>query len=387
VKWLGYVRKSVKSLHLPGEIGKRQKQQHVIDLAADIRELGEEPINAPVFDKAGQIIAGRDRMAALLLNKAKRCWIRVADATEQERSDLEVSENLYRRVDNRQEMIARRVRRVVEQIAATRKDKRTNVPLGTARQIKSQALKKVAREAGITPAAVRKAEQRERAKDKGEIAGSSPALTGDGERGESGKLSPASLAPPAPPCPVDAFGVETSPAFRSRMSEIQGVLEMINRHLINAQTELVKLKAMEFPGALWQRLKADIHSAAYNVRAAKPALVCLYCRDPDGTALLRDHCNGCSKLGYLTEEQRAMVPRELVTKGAAPVTAAPAEGRRYYAGSHAAGLDRAEQAARKATLRIEDGAGNPIDVTKEDPPSLPLPLEPFDDTEADEETF
>lgn len=369
MKWLGYVRKSVKSLHLPGEIGKRQKQRHVIDLAADIRELGDEPINAPVFDKAGQIIAGRDRMAALLLNKAKRCWIRVADATEQERSDLEVSENLYRRVDNRDEMIARRVHRMVEKVAA--KKAATASPRGEAvtRQDIAQARKTVARQLNTTPKAIKSAEERERsrAKDKGEIAGSSPALTGDGERGESGKLSPAFLTPVDPPCPVDTFGVEASPAFRMRMSEMQGVLEVINRHLINAQTELAKLKAMEFPGALWQRLKADIHGAAYNVRAAKPALVCLYCRDPDGTSLLRDHCNGCSKLGYLTEEQRAMVPRELMTKGAAPVTGAPAK--------------------RKATLSVLDGDGNPIDVTKEDPPSLPLPLEPFDDTEADEETF
>ncbi|HXJ32244.1 MAG TPA: ParB/RepB/Spo0J family partition protein [Gemmatimonadales bacterium] len=372
MKWLGYQQKSVKSLHLPGEIGKRQKQQHVIDLAADIRELGEEPINAPVFDKAGQIIAGRDRMAALLINKAKRVWIRVADATDQERADLEVSENLYRRVDNRDEMIARRVHRVVEKVAAEKAAIGSRRAEAVTRQDVVAARKAVARQLNTTPKAIKSAEQRAAAKAKDIPSGSAahPAATDEVNHTEAARGGEAAvtLAPPDPPCPVDAFGIETSPAFRSRMSEIQGVLEVVNHHLVRAQTELAKLKgAPDFNGAVWQRLKAELHSTAYNARAAKPALVCPYCRDPEGTAMLRDNCNGCGGRGYLVEEQRASVPRELLTRGAKPVTVATSR--------------------RKATITLLDGDNNPIDVTKEDPPSLPLPLEPVDDTEADEDRF
>ncbi len=362
MKWLGYQQKRVSSLKLPGSLAARKKLPHVIELAADIRELGDEPINAPVFSKGGEIIAGRDRVAALLLNKAKRCWVRIADATPAERRALEASENLFRRIDNRNELIAARVAALAEGIAAQRQTV-TTVTEGPNRRDVAEARAKVARQVGVTPGAVRQAEHR--AKDI-----PSPVFRGNDTEvargGEAAIFQPPPNAVQARGCPIDTFDVEVSAAFHERVSAVWGVLEKVNHSLVNAQTELAKLKGSpDFSGALWQRLKAEIHTAAYNTRAARPALVCLYCRDPDGVALLRDNCNGCNKLGWLIEEQRAMVPRELLAKGAPPVVGASAK--------------------RKAsTLRIEDEAGNSIEITREDPESLPLPLEPIGNTKGDD---
>jgi hypothetical protein len=364
MRWLGYKQKRVSSLRLPGSLAARKKLPHVIELAADIRELGDEPINAPVFDKAGDIIAGRDRMAALLINKAKRCWIRIAEATAAERRALEASENLFRRIDNRNELIAARVAALAENIAASRHGTNVTGEAPSYRDV-ADARAKVARQVGITPAGVRKAESRAKDSDipSGDLPARPPAVspsTAEAARGGEAVVFPSA---PNPPCPIDDFGIEMSPAFRVQMSEMQGIIETINRYLVNAQAELAKLKTMNFSGVLWQRLKAELHAAAYNARAAKPAMACVYCRDPDGAALLRDNCNGCGGRGYLVEEQRAMIPKELRDKERAPAL-----------GSR-----------RKATLRIEDKSGKTTEITREDPESLPLPLGPTDDTKGDED--
>jgi len=374
MRWLGYAQKSIKSLRLPGDIAARKKQQNVIDLAADIAELGEEPINAPVFSTEGDIIAGRDRMAALLINKAKRCWIRVAEADEQERSDLEASENLHRRVDNRDELIARRVHRLVEKIAAKKGRIASRRGVAAMRQDKAEARKTVARELGTTAKAVKSAEERHArvAKDptKNEAIPSVAGTLGTPSTHESAEAARGGEAAVLLPAGV---GVPVSAAFLLRFDTAQAAIVKADALLQQAQAALSALKDPAlFPSALYQRLRAEVHAAAHNVRQAKPRSVCPYCRDPEGADHRRANCNGCGALGYLVEEQMAAVPLELLQPGAQPVTQASA------IAEHA----RRELATRrKAAISILDGDGNPIVVEKEDPPSADLFDEPAEDTQ------
>src|SRR5689334_5170771 len=165
LRWLGYKQVGVNTIVLPSDVKRRMKAPHVIELAKSIAELGEEPIHAPtIANRTRKLIAGRDRMAALLINGVKSCWVRMVEGTPQELADLEVDENLHRRQDNRDELIARRVAKVEGQIEAEiEAGQLPDTASGNAGRPKSargQARERVARELGTTPEAVRAAETR-----------------------------------------------------------------------------------------------------------------------------------------------------------------------------------------------------------------------------------
>jgi hypothetical protein len=109
MRWIGYKKISFKSITLDAaDIRKRSKLAHVADLASDIRDKGQEPIHAPtVRMPGGVLLCGRDRMAALLTLKTKKLWVRLCECTDAEAADLEASENVHRRNDNRNDVLAR----------------------------------------------------------------------------------------------------------------------------------------------------------------------------------------------------------------------------------------------------------------------------------------
>jgi hypothetical protein len=377
VKWGNYVQKRLEALDLPGDMTKRQAQPHVKALAADIAELGEEPIHAPVFrDETGKIISGRDRMAALLLNGAKRCWIRWASCTDEEAQDLEASENLYRRNDDRAALIAKRVGQVADSIAAAITQPGTLSHVTNS--VKAIARKRVAKEAGITPAAVRKAEQREAAKSskKNAIDVPSPGRAGGDPTTEAARGGEAAITP-EPPDMIAMHGVSAPAAWLAEVANTVVALGEADKLLRQAQAAVKRIKDGNYPGAVYQRLYAHIHAAAADVRYATPVAVCVYCRDPGGGAGRRAECNGCGKTGFLLAEQLTCVPRELLEPDAKPVTRA--------ASAVAVQKARLQQVPRsKATLRIQDDAGNPIVVSKYDPATGDLfGDEPVDDAEVE----
>lgn len=299
MKWLGYRQFAVARLKLPGDIRARMEKPHVIELAADIRELGGDPMNAPVFRDNGDLVAGRDRMAATLLNKAKKVWAHVAQCTDQEAADLEVSENLYRRPHNRDELIAKRVRKVAETIETTRRAGGTNVP--ASQTVKAEARKKVARETGITPAAVRKAEQR---------AADFQKKTGAGtEAGEAPTPAPVAT------CPVETYGVEVAPHFSEHVTDVIEIIDEADHLLRRVQAMVTKLASQRFPVSLYQRLKEDCHRAAHVVRMARPFAVCPWCKDTRVADEREEDCSACEGRGFIVQEQADNVPKELRKSG------------------------------------------------------------------------
>lgn len=343
MKWLGYKQVPVSSVVLPGDVGGRMSLPRVVELARDIKELGEEPISAPTI-QAGtkKLIAGRDRMAATLINKSKQVWVHIADATEQEAGDLEVSENLYRRVDNRDELIARRVRKVVECVALTRRAGGTFVSPQTA---KAAARKKVAAEAGVSTAAVRKAEQRDAASK--------------AAKKETGAGAGAGEAPSAPvdTCPIETLGAEIAPRFVGHVGAVMDVIEEAESLLRRLQKIVTGLREHRFPVARQQRLEEDAKSLAAAIRLARPAMVCPWCKDTRDRGDRGEDCYPCDGRGYIVAEQVPTVPKEFLAPGVV------AKNGRAVATSK-----------RKATLRIQDADGNPIDVTKDDPESEEIPF-------------
>src|SRR6185295_13430223 len=123
MRWVGYEQIRIASIHVDAaNIRKRTKAAHVAELAGDIRARGEEPIHAPtVRGSDRRLLCGRDRIAALMVLKVKKIWCHVVDCTDAEARELELAENIYRRADNRAELIAELVNLKEQQLRADAK--------------------------------------------------------------------------------------------------------------------------------------------------------------------------------------------------------------------------------------------------------------------------
>jgi ParB-like chromosome segregation protein Spo0J len=349
MKWEGYRLVPVKKIGLPGDIAARQKQLHVIELAESIKKLGQQPIHAPSIDgRTHKLIAGRDRMAAILLLKLKAVWCHIADeVTEQDALDLEVEENLHRRQDNRDDLIARRVKKVAasvkeERAAAPATDRgrgRPKSPEGEAREI-------VAREIGATPEAVRAAQTR-----------------ASGELPD--KKSDKSTKPP-----VTTYGIELSPENARAISGVQDLIDQADSFLRRAQGALTTLKGLNAIGAaLWTRLQADVHRAADGVRRERPTSVCPCCKLIPARV---GNCTFCGGLGVIGEDKLAAVAPELLLTGNKAMVA---DGRGEFvpyasALSGTAPSPRATKPAKKLTVEMvgPNGQVTPVDLDDQDEP-------------------
>jgi hypothetical protein len=297
VKFGGYREVALRSIAGPGDVKQRQAAAHVQELARDIRELGDEPINAPAVVKAAKawkLIAGRDRYSALLLNGAKRCWVRVIDeATPQELHDLEVSENLHRRVDDRDKLIAERVRQVAARVVAERVGSVTNVTklAGRPKSAEGEARERVAAALGTTPEAVKQALHRAKERDEAGEGVVSLATRGAGPS-----------VPPPPP--IDLHGHELPDHVSIGLPIIVGAFDKADRLLRQAQAAIGELGMTSFSPGVVARLKSTLHDLAAEVRAATPTDLCPYC---NGNL---EACQACHGLGAVTRHVYESAPSE-----------------------------------------------------------------------------
>jgi hypothetical protein len=289
VKFGGYREVSLKKIIGPGDVKERQAALHVVDLAADIRELGDEPINALAAKKTPKgwlLIAGRDRFSALLLNNARTTWVHViVEATTQELHDLEVSENLHRRDIDRNKLMAERVRKVAERITADRA-KRTDVRIAPEAGVRGktaegEAREHVAAQLGTTPEAVRKAVARAEVRDE-------PA--------------------PVAPLPIETFGLALKAETRALVVAMQSTLRDVEK---GARLAVTSLKA--YGEAFGYRDLADVQQQAASLgaaaRVAMPESLCPYCKDTPAKL----DCRACDGNGFVAS--LGSVPPELLLTG------------------------------------------------------------------------
>lgn len=275
MNFTGTRRVAIKSLKLPGDIKARMKMPHVIELAASIEKLGGEPASMPII-AAGtrEVIAGRDRIAACMINKTPRLWVRVAEGEPEEFKALEVDENLRRRQDSRKELLAEAVKLEKAAIEAKAKESGTVVP---AKKIEKEAREKTAKKAGVKPESVRKAVQRQKAKE----------------------APPKSEKPP-----IAMMGLELSKATLTAISRIKASCEELERYSKACQSEVSSVAGI-MPGAVVARLMEKAKELGAEARAVKPEHICPVC-DGEGD----DKCKLCRGAHYARAEQMADIPKE-----------------------------------------------------------------------------
>ncbi|HEY7374543.1 MAG TPA: hypothetical protein VIF57_20435, partial [Polyangia bacterium] len=299
MKWLGAGgRVSMSLIEITDDIRARMGQPHVAELAASFDEAtGGEPGNALWLQRKGdkyEVVAGRDRCAALLLKGATEAPARIGDwSTPGELRRATIIENLRRRADDRDAMIAE----LVGQAEASQDGPPWKAPSKQA--AKAGARKQVARQLGITPKAVKQAEHRDKAR-----------------KAEAAAPATPEARPPAPsaPPPIETWGIALDDVTSSQVIAVQRAVDAADKHLRAAQAALTELGATTLSSALSSRFKDDAHRLAANIRAARPVALCPWCKDGqeigDGYV---DACHACGGKAWVTAEQLDAAPPELLT--------------------------------------------------------------------------
>jgi hypothetical protein len=288
---------AARSIIAPGDLRQRQKQPHVVALAETFRRFGDRPGNrcwVVKRSKGWELVAGRDRFAALMLNESKRVPVEeVVDATPDELADLEEIENLYRRpVKDRDALIAAHVAKVAARLEAERGGSGTAVPKpnGRPKTVKAEASEKVAAAMQSTPAAVRQAVKRAEAKERDGAGGPTVPM------GQSGDARPSTGAPPPP---IDTYGHPLPDDVRDLVVPVVDAMRVINAKLVAAQGCVSVLSTLVGADqAVEQRIREAIHDAAAFTRSRTPTHLCPYCL---GKKPARG-CTVCKRLGAVPRD-------------------------------------------------------------------------------------
>lgn len=315
------------------DIAARMQQPHVAELAASRKKLA---INPPLVGPGGVLIAGRDRIAAELLNGSSAVFCHVvAEVTDEDLAEMELAENAHRRHEDRDALLARLVRLKAEKIrergaAAPERDGSPNSapaaddgmdpapPPSPSKRITVQDVRKgrpvsptgearreVAKLAGTTPEAVRQAERRAAEKEQPPEpeAPRAPALNLFGLPRE-GRIAEIDLNAESHQQHID----ELANALEQSQKWLNKAADACN-HAGSYRPEHRKRKAFQNDV---DRLLGQVRNLAGSVRGARPAALCPYGKGNCSAA-----CPFCGGASYATRDQVAgQVPAELLREGA-----------------------------------------------------------------------
>lgn len=341
MNWLPAVLMQVKHLVLPGDIKARQKQPHVVELAESIgKRTGKRPIHLPTVEyPSKELLSGADRMAAQLILGYRSVWVQpVSQLTPQERRDIVRDENLHRRVVDRDVLIRQRVEEAAAEIEAARLLEEVERKPGRPKSAKGAARDQVARELGTTPDAIRVAEARAAAEE------------------IPNKYSDT----PRPRLSVETYGLPLVADFEAdQLTAVQEAFGEADVALRRAQVALGKVGAILIFASDAQRLVAQVHAAAAEVRAARPAAVCPFCKRLERFIVA---CSGCKGTGFVAADVMLGVADELKLGGEqAQVVALGGRMVNYaYALTGKVAGAQAKAAPKAKKIRIENARGEEL---------------------------
>lgn len=155
------------------------------------------------------------------------------------------------------------------------------------------------------------------------------------------------------PPPVETYGLPLVTAGESaEVGAYQGAIDDADRWLRRAQAALTSQDGGPFAGPA-QCLAAEVHKVAAEVRAARPAAVCPFCkRLPQFVA----GCSGCKGTGFVAADVMLGVADELKLGGDQAMVATPGGPLPYgkAANTPVIGVSKAKK------VRIEDEHGEEL---------------------------
>jgi ParB-like chromosome segregation protein Spo0J len=301
---------AIKSIAFPGNFAATKAAARVLDLATSVREHGL--IHLPVVRRKGkswQLVAGHDRLAALIALKEKEVEVRTWEGSERDFQRTQIAENLHRRSDDDR---ARLIAEYTQQEEKATYDKHVaggdTVP--STQSVKAESRKKVAAVAGVKPEALKKREQRARA-----AASSGVEKQGEPSRGDAAEA----LALPAG---FEDFGLPMSEHDRAVTIDLIEQLKEWEQGTANLLGELTRVEKGTAEPVLAPALAARIREAArtlgHVLRNAVPTGRCAYCK---GKSELRAMCTACGTTGLAGRHANDNAPKELLAGGPRPLVA------------------------------------------------------------------
>lgn len=303
VRTVGLREIDIAEISNPEAFNDRLQEPRIIQRAGSIKDFGmlQEPI---VRKSDGRLLTGRDRVAAHVVLGLKSVKVKLVECTDPEAKRIELIENFERRHDADEQARLRKL--MLDTYEAEERKKpikhaKPGRPFGT-KTPRGKARERLAREKGINPESVRRAEHRQKAKERKAV------IT---EVAETGKAP----MPPAHKDPtINVLGMQLAPEFLAQTEAIQTYITDALAKIRGGRQILTQLRNAELPFSpgLMQRLIDDVEELEGGVKGAKPAAVCPYCKTLSG---VQEACNGCATMGWVTAAQLASTPKVLLVEG------------------------------------------------------------------------
>jgi len=302
-------------------------------------------------------VCGRDRFAATLVNGSKKLWVHIVECTDDEAKELELTENIYRRADNRAELLARLVQLQKQKIRAEEKASSDHIVAasGTASKapkseqtVTSEARKAVARAAGVKPKTVKAAEQR--------VAAAEAEAEEPDETEQEAELPPETL-----PEGFETFGLVASQGEIRAINLLTETLHEWDKALIRMQSHLADVAKNGRPilAVHVQKIKERLQQAGHAIRDAIPASLCYACKSLDA---LKGTCPACVGHGVVGRNDGNNVPPEL--KLAEPKARVLVNGKFVLVGAaeNAAGAVAAKPSKPAKSIKVTQVDGSVADL-------------------------
>ncbi len=270
----------------------RARMPHVHKLAASERELGL--LARPWVRKSdSQIILGRDRVGARLVNGHTHVEVELVECDDTELARIRAAENAHRRHDPGEqsralsELLAAYEQQASEELELEpprpKHDPR-NGPPRPPKTAKGIARERAAKDLGIKPESVRRAESRGKAK------------LAEADKPKADK--------------IPTFGRPVDDAWMAGVELADELIGDAYNKLRAALASLGRLNSSKtpYPSAALQRLYDNVQGQLNSIKEARPVSVCPYCKlVPE----VRSHCPACMTSGFITERARKTIPPEL----------------------------------------------------------------------------
>lgn len=287
LKWV-----TIMDLRLPGDFKARLASEGVRQLA-DSGDILQPPA---IRKEDSSVIFGGDRLAAVHKRGNQQAEVWVIDCTEDEAEEMRLVENAFRRETDhgaRAALVARHLAAIDARKAtqeAINFQSKEKPKRGRPLTAEGAARAEVAAATGVSKNALEVQAHREKAEQRSEAG----AQQGDGNQSVP---APAGVAPPPG-------------------ADIAEKLDAINALLVQA-TGLVTKLAKEHPELVerfqLQALKFKLQrEVAPGFRAIRPLATCGYCKL---VASELPNCGACKGSGWLTQDQHADMPGELLVTG------------------------------------------------------------------------
>lgn len=340
IKWLKNKIVSLDSIVVEKGFKARLKAPHIVALAESIAANGL--IELPVIDGDKHIVSGRDRLAALMINKVERHEVRVCSGTAEEKEVLTIEENYRRRrTDDYAEQAARLVALGVKEFAMPDVvdpelpvERPEKAKAGRPKTDKGKAIEAAAKQLNRTPEAIRSATRRaeQRAEDAEVINAHDPMLA-----------------------PVDMFDLE--PTLRQRDDEfpkvriVQETLSGCGRAVDKILRELTAVlngpSCSVIQRTAYTRTYEQAQQLAEAIRRADYASICPVCKDLPHRVTT---CGYCQNVGYVSSHLLEGCAPELLRRGP-EATVANGKGKFFLVGDAAIPTKPAKPEKK---LQIED---------------------------------